>query len=74
MDNHHQNISVIGIGRLGLAWALVLEKAGYNVIGCDINYSLSPQIHKAFGKICDLAIDYQIFSVSRDSKNIIASV
>ena len=37
MDNHHQNISVIGIGRLGLAWALVLEKAGYNVIGCDIN-------------------------------------
>ena len=36
MDTTLQNISVIGIGRLGLAWALVLEKAGYNVIGCDI--------------------------------------
>ena len=31
-----QNISVIGVGRLGLCWALVLEKAGYNVVGCDI--------------------------------------
>jgi len=32
-----KNISVIGIGRLGLCFALTLEKAGYNVLGCDIN-------------------------------------
>ena len=31
------NISVIGIGRLGLCFCLTLENAGYNVIGCDIN-------------------------------------
>ncbi len=36
MKNTISNISVIGIGRLGLAWSLVLEKAGYNVLGCDI--------------------------------------
>ena len=36
MSNKLENITVIGIGRLGLAWALVLEKAGYKVIGCDI--------------------------------------
>ena len=31
------NISVIGIGRLGLGFALMLEKIGYNVLGIDIN-------------------------------------
>ena len=30
------NISVIGIGRLGLCFCLTLEKAGYNVVGYDI--------------------------------------
>jgi len=30
------NLSVVGIGRLGLCFALNLEKAGYNVIGYDI--------------------------------------
>lgn len=30
------NISIIGIGRLGLCTALILEKAGYNVLGVDI--------------------------------------
>ena len=45
----------------------MLKKFG--VIGCDIEHSLSPQIHN-FGKICDLAIDYQIFSVSGVSEDI----
>lgn len=31
-----KNISVIGIGRLGICAALVMEKAGYNVIGVDV--------------------------------------
>ena len=33
--------TVIGIGRLGLCFALTLEKAGYNVCGCDINVDYS---------------------------------
>jgi hypothetical protein len=31
-----KNISVIGVGRLGICVALVLEKFGYNVLGSDI--------------------------------------
>ena len=31
------NITVFGIGRLGLGLALLIEKAGYNVLGVDIN-------------------------------------
>jgi UDPglucose 6-dehydrogenase len=30
------NISIIGIGRLGLCVALVFEKYGYNILGCDV--------------------------------------
>ena len=32
-----QEITVIGIGRLGLPFALCLEKAGYNVLGVDVS-------------------------------------
>ena len=32
-----KNLSVIGIGKLGLCFCLTLEKAGYDVVGCDIN-------------------------------------
>jgi nucleotide sugar dehydrogenase len=32
-----KNVSVIGIGRLGLCFALVLEKKGFDVCGSDIN-------------------------------------
>ena len=31
------NASVVGIGKLGLCFALTLEKSGYNVIGVDVN-------------------------------------
>jgi len=31
------NISIVGIGKLGLCFALSLEKAGYNVCGVDIS-------------------------------------
>ena len=31
-----QNVTVIGIGKLGLGFALLLERAGYNVVGIDI--------------------------------------
>lgn len=32
-----KNISIVGIGRLGLCFGLTLEKAGYNIVGCDIS-------------------------------------
>ena len=32
-----ENITVIGIGRLGLGFALMLDNCGYNVLGIDIN-------------------------------------
>ena len=31
------NASVIGIGKLGLCFALTIEKCGYNVVGVDIS-------------------------------------
>lgn len=34
-----ENISVIGVGRLGLCMALCLEKAGYDVLGMDVSDS-----------------------------------
>ena len=36
MENSHKNITVIGIGKLGLGFALLLERSGYNVLGVDI--------------------------------------
>ena len=32
-----KNLSVIGIGKLGLCFSLTLEKSGYNVMGVDVN-------------------------------------
>ena len=39
------NISVIGIGRLGLCTALCFEKAGYNVLGVDVQQNYVDQIN-----------------------------
>jgi nucleotide sugar dehydrogenase len=39
------NISVIGIGKLGLCFALNLEKCGYNVVGVDIDPSYAASIN-----------------------------
>jgi UDPglucose 6-dehydrogenase len=32
-----ETVSVVGIGRLGLCFSLTLERAGYNVLGADVN-------------------------------------
>lgn len=39
------NITVLGIGRLGLGLALLIEKAGYNVLGIDINEEYVKQLN-----------------------------
>lgn len=40
-----KNIGVIGIGRLGLCFSLILEKAGYDVLGLDIKNDYINQIN-----------------------------
>ena len=45
-----KNISIIGIGRLGICVGLCLEKAGYNVLGVDIS---SDYVEKINNKTLD---------------------
>lgn len=40
-----RRVSVIGIGRLGLCFALTLEKSGYDVVGCDVHQEYVDQIN-----------------------------
>jgi len=35
-DSNGINVTVLGVGRLGICLALVLERAGYNVLGVDV--------------------------------------
>ena len=37
MNNEKKNISVIGVGKLGLCLSLNLENSGFNILGCDLN-------------------------------------
>ena len=41
-----QPITVIGIGKLGLGFALLLEKAQYNVLGVDISTAYTTQLNQ----------------------------
>lgn len=45
-----KSIGVIGVGRLGLCTALVLEKAGYNVVCYDVNKATREAINQRFLK------------------------
>tara|TARA_R110001583_G_C5670137_1_gene410734 strand:+ start:4155 stop:5252 length:1098 start_codon:yes stop_codon:yes gene_type:complete len=40
-----ENISIIGVGKLGLCFSLSLEKAGYNVTGIDVVESYVTQLN-----------------------------
>lgn len=44
------NVTVIGIGRLGLGLALLIEKGGYNVCGVDINKSYVDELNNKLYK------------------------
>jgi UDPglucose 6-dehydrogenase len=44
--NPTNQITVIGIGRLGICLALCLEKAGYHVLGVDLSENYIDQINK----------------------------
>lgn len=61
----NQNITIIGIGRLGLCVALCFEKAGFNVLGIDINDNYIRQINdKSFASFEPFVSDYL-----KESKN-----
>ena len=69
MNEMSNNVTVVGIGRLGLAWALVLDNAGYNVIGCDIRREYVESLNnKTFTTIEPHVDDYL-----HASKNFIAT-
>ena len=40
-----ENITVIGIGKLGIGFALLLERSGYNVLGVDISPQYVDQLN-----------------------------
>lgn len=51
-DNISDNITVIGIGRLGICAALVFESVGYKVLGIDINQTYVDSINnKTFSSL-----------------------
>jgi UDPglucose 6-dehydrogenase len=53
-----KNISVIGIGKLGLCFALTLEKAGYNVVGLDSNQDYVNSINQKSFKSDEKDVDH----------------
>jgi UDP-glucose 6-dehydrogenase len=42
---NENKIGIIGAGRLGICFALLLEKAGYNIIASDINKEYVEQLN-----------------------------
>ena len=65
-----QNISVIGIGRLGLCFSLSLEKAGYSVVGCDIKQDYVDNINNKTFRSFEPGVN----ELLKNSKNFIATV
>lgn len=64
-----KNISIIGVGRLGLCLALNLERKGFNITGIDVSeeYILSLK-EKTF-----ISSEPQVSSLLKNSKNILFS-
>jgi len=63
------NITVIGIGRLGLGFALMLEKSNYNVLGVDINEEYVDALNAKTFKCAEPSYD----ELLQQSKNFSAS-
>ena len=66
---NYRNISLIGVGRLGLCFALTLEKAGYNIVGIDVNESYVKSLNDKTFTTSEKGVDDML----RTSKNFIAS-
>ena len=63
------NLSVIGIGRLGLCFCLTLEGAGYNVVGCDIMPEYVASINDKSFHSFEVGVNEKL----RDSQNFVAT-
>ena len=69
-------IGVIGVGRLGICFALLLEKAGHTVIGSDIRKEYVDQLNKKQitthePQVQELLSDSKNFCVVNDNKEVI---
>jgi UDPglucose 6-dehydrogenase len=64
-----KSLSVIGIGRLGICFALTLEEAGYSVTGCDIDESYVKSINNKTLKSSEPDVNEKL----KKSKNFIAT-
>ena len=65
-----KNISVIGIGRIGLCFSLTLERGGYNVLGVDI---VEDYIKKINSKKL-ISPEPNVEQYLRESKNMAATI
>lgn len=52
-----RNISIVGIGRLGLCLALCLEKAGYHVLGVDTSHEYIEAINRKKISSCEPLVE-----------------
>lgn len=52
-----QKVSVIGVGRLGLSFALLLDSKGYDVVGCDVNERYVNSLNEKLFKSNEPGID-----------------
>jgi UDPglucose 6-dehydrogenase len=69
-------IGVIGVGRLGICFALLLEKAGYTILGSDIRQDYVDLLNKKQivtyePQVAELLADSKNFNVVADNKEVI---
>jgi UDPglucose 6-dehydrogenase len=69
-------IGVIGVGRLGICFALLLEKAGYTILGSDIRQDYVDLLNKKQivtyePQVAELLADSKNFHVVADNKEVI---
>lgn len=72
-----ENISIIGVGKLGLCLALSLEHKGFNVVGCDISEEYVNKLNdKTFKslepKVEEFLIDSKNFKVTTNLKECVS--
>ena len=63
MKNQHLNISVIGLGYIGLPTAAVLASRGHQVIGVDVNEETINTINKGEVHIVEPDLDIVVRAV-----------
>jgi nucleotide sugar dehydrogenase len=59
------NISILGIGKLGICFSLSLEKAGFNVLGVDVNQDYVDSVNKKTLKSFEPGVEHYL----SESKN-----